>query len=120
MFGMVQEGSRGLHAPEEDGDINENEYGIDWEALERNPTALDDQLEQVAMEHPLEGAPHNAPRNLAHVPCEPPNCPFDEDDIARLDAHMLAEFPEHSRVMLRRREMWCSALDFCKLISAEF
>lgn len=114
LFGMIQEGPRGLHAVQEDVDVDVDDYGIDWEALEDAP------LEEVVMQRPIDGAPQNAPRNLAHVPCEPANCPIGDDDVVRLDAHMLALFPEESRVMLRRREMWCSALEFCELISAEF
>lgn len=125
MFGHIREGARGLH-PTNDDVADANEYGIDWEAMRENRDGFADELVREEMRRyfegapQVEGAPQNAPRNLAHVPCEPVDCPLEEDQVARLDEHIRAHFPQYTSNVVTRREIWASALAICQEMSDEF
>lgn len=85
-YSLVRDGPRGLMPTPPDEDIDNLEhYGIDWQANE------DEEL----MAHLIENNPHKSasdnaftvkPTQLAHVPCEPPNCPLTPEQITYLDA----------------------------------
>lgn len=126
MFEHIRRGPRGLHArghtaageDEEIGDIQH--YGIDWGALRRYNEG--ERVVQEDIQGLLEGVQvnENVPRRLANVPCEPADCPLEEEDVARLDEHLQVEFPHRSRTILARRLLWSSAINFCQEISDEF
>ncbi len=122
MFGMVSEGPRGFDLPVYDTDPDDlANYGIDWAALsdrslmrhhvEHNPDARAD-------DPPFSAT--SRPSHMSHIPVDGPNCVLRAEQVRMLDTHLHAHFDLHSRDMLVRRNMWCSALDYCKRLSAVY
>ncbi len=123
MFGVAECGPRGLSRavapppppPEEPVDDIVN-YGVDWAAMddpvlmrhhrEHNPDVPDVSI----VPQPLE----TAPTRLSEVTCDPPACPLPLHVVALLNQHLSYHFDLTSRDMLVRRELWRSALAFCR------
>ncbi|KAK7052904.1 hypothetical protein VNI00_004224 [Paramarasmius palmivorus] len=117
LFSHIQDGPRGVAlrpvAPEEEV-VEPALYGIDWEALE--DSRIQDHFFQrqeqeevyVMVEDPT------VPSNLNHVPVEPPNCPFTEEQIQYLDGVLREEF-QHTdrRDMEICRMIWRRAFEIC-------
>lgn len=100
---MLQDGPRGVghvHEPPEDmlDPQDMAGYDIDWAVaedvhlmghlLEQNPTDSED-------ENPFA----NEPALLSHVPCNPPDCPLDDAQVALLDAQLAVLVNINSRDM---------------------
>lgn len=118
-YSLVRDGPRGLITPPPEEDIDDLEhYGVDW--------AVNDNEELMA--HHIENNPHEAagdsafvvkPTQLAHVPCEPPNCPLMPEQIAYLDATLAERVNLQSRGMTTRRTVWRVALSICHTMTQE-
>ncbi|TDL14340.1 hypothetical protein BD410DRAFT_734244 [Rickenella mellea] len=87
---MVQDGPRGIQAllqpPDDPIPTDEVEsYGIDW-AVNDDPTLMTHLLESNPQDwddqNPF-GTP-STPSHLSHVPCDPPNCPFTNQEVELL------------------------------------
>ena len=118
-FRMVSDGPRGLDLPLPDSDPDDlPSYGIDWASL-RNPMLMRHHLEQNpgVRAHGGPFASTSRPEHLAHVPCDPPNCPLSHEQVALLDTHLHVHFAPRSRDMLVRRLLWTSALQYCTRLS---
>jgi hypothetical protein len=113
-FGMLQEGPRGMTAiaPADDEEIEDySSYGVDWEVnddetmmahlLENNPQDWED-------ENPFSSA--STPGNLSEVLCDPPNCPFTNEQLHYLDTSLAQRADVFSRNMNVRRLVWQGAL----------
>jgi hypothetical protein len=121
-FGMIQEGSRGLHISEESDHSEDIEdlaqYGVDWEAL-----GDDDLLEHHDHHNPLtdEEVSQNPflthqPHRLSSVEVLEPSCPFSIEQVQFLDDE-LASLPfYHSRSMVDHRQLWIHALEICSIM----
>ncbi|RDX52117.1 hypothetical protein OH76DRAFT_1345566 [Lentinus brumalis] len=119
MFGVAEHGGRGLShvvAPPPEGPVDDLvNYGVDWEAL-NDPALMRHHREQNA--HAVEAAPASvpasAPTRLSEVTCDPPRCPLPYDVVAMLNQHLSYHFDLSTRNMGIRRELWRSALAFCR------
>lgn len=125
-WGIQQYGAHGLAdrtIEEEDAEAEEENVdaiGIDWEALADNRVrervyAADD----ADVPH-LADPPANMPRDMAHVPCEPSNCPLDEENLRLLFEQISDHFPEHTEDRLTLRRKWILGLRVCRELSDEF
>ncbi|KLO08812.1 hypothetical protein SCHPADRAFT_916842 [Schizopora paradoxa] len=111
MFGMLEEGPRGIDFDDNIGDVAE--YGVDWEGLE----------DQNLMGHLLENNPHehggdllnvHAPAVMNEVVVLQPNCPFTVEQLALINDRLRARAVNlNSTDMLMRRRMWIEAFDIC-------
>ncbi|TDL14461.1 hypothetical protein BD410DRAFT_734057 [Rickenella mellea] len=121
VFGMVQDGVRGLEtvvqpAEEDVGDINT--YGVDWETHDDNPLMnhhFQHNPQEWENDNPF--ASSGTPANMANVPCEPPNCPFSAEELRYLDQELSRRVNLASRNMEIRRIVWQEALSICQYIS---
>lgn len=130
MFGVAEHGPRGLsHAipqppPDEPIDDLVN-YGVDWEAM-NNPVLMRHhhehnahvvevgRLGDAAVDAHAAPAPASAPTHLSEVTCDPPRCPLPFEVVAMLNRHLSYHFDLSTRNMVIRRELWRSALTFCR------
>lgn len=114
-FSLLQDGPRGITGllePANEEVENPDEYGIDWDA------AADERLMAHLQVHNPQDTPDanpfsNAPATAAHVECQPPNCPFTDDQVRWLDATLQTQVDVSSRVMQTRRLVWVEALALC-------
>ncbi|GBE88207.1 hypothetical protein SCP_1300210 [Sparassis crispa] len=118
MFGMIEEGPRGLEqflTPTEDlAGESLDEFGIDWSSYR------DDRLMSHFYEHNARDSttftPSSAPSRLAQVVCDEPNCPFTAEEVHVLDAILADEFDLSSRSMIVQRSIWERAVGLCEAI----
>jgi len=119
MFGMVNNGPRGLSVPEpaDDEDGLEDEdlalYGVDWQAAEQQGI-----MEQIMEQNPedfQDGNPFslNAPMTRNHVECQPPSGLFPPNYVNLLDEGLAARVDITSDDMDVRRLVWIEALHIC-------
>lgn len=119
---MLVDGPRGfgtgVSADTEDEDEDISQFGIDWEGME-DPQLL----EHHRLNNPDED--HNniystaPPEQLSHVPCEPPNSPLTQMQIARLDGELRRVVNTESKSMVVRRQVWTHALRLCERLVQE-
>jgi hypothetical protein len=117
-FSMINDGPRGFEGEAEvlqqDEEVQDHQaFGIDWEIVD------DDQLLAHHLANNPEEAnenPFTAPPKFSHVPCEPPEGPFTEDEVAILWAELRRRVDIKSRSMLVRRNVWIEAMDICEAI----
>lgn len=114
-FSMIQDGPRGLEGIAEPVDEEVEDvasYGIDWVDAE----------DPALMQHLLNNNPHDwdednpfapGPTQLSHVPCDPPDCPFSQDEIQQLDEELGRRVNTASRSMEIRRLVWIEAFSLC-------
>lgn len=120
LFSFVQDGPRGIERimdPIADEVEHPELYGIDWEA------AADEQLmNHLFDQNPQEWEEGNpfttGPSHQAHVPCEPPNCPFSDEQICWLDNTLALRVNLGSDDMVVRRGVWIEALSLCSQLYA--
>lgn len=97
LFGMIENGARGLDIPQEENIENLDEYGIDWENLDNEGL-----VQRV----------HNIPRIMNEVACPEPFCPFTEDVVHLLDDGIARRVAEVRPIdMPSRRQLWMAALE---------
>jgi hypothetical protein len=119
-FSMVENGPRGIQALLEQEHLTPEEivnYGIDWDV--QNDTQL--------YRHFLTNNPHeqstepfdstSTPHNLTHIICDPPNCPFSDQEIQDLRDGLRNRVDMDSRNMAVRRLIWQEALFLCRDIT---
>ena len=112
MFGMLQNGARGVvrvQEPIHEEVENVQEYGIDWETYED-----DNLMEHFEANNVDIFSPVSAPRNLSNVPCEPSTGPLTEEQVDALDQHLSNQFNTHTLNMLIHRQVWLAALHRCQ------
>lgn len=115
-FSLLQDGPRGITGllePTNEAVENPDEYGIDWDA------AADERLMAHQQVHNPQDMPDanpfsNAPATKAHVECQPPNCPFTDDEVLWLDDSLRARVDVASRSMQTRRLVWMEAVVLCQ------
>ncbi|KIM72387.1 hypothetical protein PILCRDRAFT_742016 [Piloderma croceum F 1598] len=113
-FGTLQEGPCGMTtiAPADDEEIEDySSYGVDWEVnddetmmahlLENNPQDWED-------ENPFASA--STPGKLSEVFCDPPNCPFTDEQLHYLDTSLAQRVDVFSRNMSVCQLVWQEAL----------
>ncbi|KAJ6599583.1 hypothetical protein B0H10DRAFT_1825356 [Mycena sp. CBHHK59/15] len=120
LFSMLQDGPRGLERVVEPVDEVVEEistYGIDWDVADDSTL-----MTHLLHENPQDWSEHNpfAPGldSLSHVPCDPPNSPFTDEQIASIDVQLAAEVDLASRNMHVRRLVWRQAIDLCMVFFA--
>ncbi|KZP15787.1 hypothetical protein FIBSPDRAFT_912394 [Athelia psychrophila] len=115
-FSLLQDGPRGLTGllePPDEPVENPDEYGIDWDVA--SDERLMDHLHEHNPQDTQDTNPFsNAPATAAHVECQPPNCPFAEDEVRWLDDTLRSRVDIASRVMQTRRLVWVEALALCQ------
>lgn len=127
VFGMIEYGARGLDRfPDQDPTTVEPlddpvDFGIDYEALDNRNT-----MDHFYSNNPSERTHSDpfpevdtAPARMAHIPCEPPNCPFSPEDVAALDETLGECFTVEtlrSRSMRDRCSIWVEALHLCHIM----
>ncbi|KAJ6545967.1 hypothetical protein B0H10DRAFT_1969829 [Mycena sp. CBHHK59/15] len=120
LFSMLQDGPRGLERVVEPVDEVVEEistYGIDWDVADDSTL-----MTHLLHENPQDWSEHNpfAPGldSLSHVPCDPPNSPFTDEQIASIDVQLAAEVDLASRNMHVRRLVWRRVIDLCMVFFA--
>ncbi|KAJ6617830.1 hypothetical protein B0H10DRAFT_1796482 [Mycena sp. CBHHK59/15] len=120
LFSMLQDGPRGLERVVEPVDEVVEEistYGIDWDVADDSTL-----MSHLLHENPQDWSEHNpfSPGldSLSHVPCDPPNSPFTDEQIASIDVQLAAEVDLASRNMHVRRLVWQRAIDLCMVFFA--
>jgi hypothetical protein len=117
LFGMIQNGSRGLDILNEsiDEDVEDIEsYGIDWEAFDDRHIRA-----HHGNSNPADAADDNPfltrrPEKLSDVEVIEPNCPLSPEQRQFLDVELqLLPFID-SRSMELRRLVWVNALAMCQ------
>lgn len=120
IFGMIEDGPRGIQqildeGHEEEEDIgNPEEYGVDWQA-QSDPRVmrhlLDNNLPDVGKNHRENlDLPHGIPTRLSHVECTSPDAPLSDEKLHIFEEH----YPDiRSRSMEVRKLLWQQALAFC-------
>ena len=112
MFSLIEDGPRGYTAVD-DNVQDLSTYGVDWEVAD-DPTLMAHHLAHNPEEGPAPNTPFGSkPANLAQVPCEPPNCPLTDEQVAYLDFTLSQTVDVTSRNMLIRRNVWRTALTTC-------
>ncbi|KAL0577488.1 hypothetical protein V5O48_004512 [Marasmius crinis-equi] len=113
VFGMIENGVRGLGDPVENIDDMEA-YGVDFEEMDQPRI-----LEHHAQHNPLvQDEMHNPflmlpPSQYSHVEVERYPCPFTDAQLEQLDTH-LRHLPFFgSKDMQSRAYLWVSAVAFC-------
>ncbi|KAF7972873.1 hypothetical protein HWV62_7994 [Athelia sp. TMB] len=110
-FSTVQDGPRGLQ-PHDDIEIDPNSYGVDWEVAD-DPTFMNHLIDQNPQEW-AEGNPFaRGPEHHAHVPCEPPNCPFTVQQVNWIDETLAGLVDIGTQDMVVRRLVWVRAFELC-------
>lgn len=116
-FSMIQDGPRGIitqdGVPQPADEVDDlASYGIDWEVAD----------DAVLMQHLLENNPQDwdddnpfslGPTKLSEVVCDPPNCPFSEEQVEYLGQELSGRVDIDSRNMQVRRLVWVDALALC-------
>lgn len=127
IFGMVEEGPRGLEVlamrepvDEQVAEADLADYGIDWEvhedvaAMER---ILDNNPEDWEDDNPF--ANTTRPVQMNEVVCEQPNCPFSDEELNEFKSRVVdSGLNFTSRSMQTRRLIWQTSLDICFSIAA--
>lgn len=112
MFGMLEEGPRGIELMD-DNDIGDvAEYGVDWGDLgDRN--LVNHLLENNLHENAEDLFNVHAPVHMNEVAVLPPNCPFTVEQVAWIDQELRVRVDVNSISMLVRRSIWIEALAIC-------
>ncbi|KII88043.1 hypothetical protein PLICRDRAFT_112141 [Plicaturopsis crispa FD-325 SS-3] len=122
MFGMVQEGPRGIQrflVPPDEALPAEDVagYGVDWEVRD----------DPAYMEHLLANNPHEqeednpfsaatTPASLSEVVCDDPRCPLTVGQVNFLNVQLRERFDITTRNMHARRMLWIDALSLAETI----
>jgi hypothetical protein len=116
MAGILQRGPRGLDLrppPVLDEDIGDiNQYGVDW-AAHGDGRLMRHLIEHNPEEQNTQNTFRSMPEHMARaVECNPPNCPFsnDEMDILRVELADRVAAHIHRRNMPSRRIVWHEAI----------
>jgi hypothetical protein len=116
LFGMIQNGPRGIHIDDEEVDDIEA-YGIDWEDYDddrilnhhNQGNPVDNQGD-----NPFSADSHRpAAENMSRVDVVEPGCPLTADQLQYLDSQLETLPYIHDRSMEMRRLIWISALNIC-------
>lgn len=115
-FSLIQDGPRGLEflsqAVNEEGEEEDvAQLGIDWPIMESR-RFMTHWADNNLVEAQGPNAFSDPPPQLSHVPCDPPNCPFNADEVSSLNAHLRISYDLRSSNMEVRRMVWIAALDF--------
>lgn len=116
VFGMIQQGVRGMQMNEEDDNIDHDSYGIDWEDYE-NPLYRDHHFTYNTADrdtdNPFQTHP---PLHMSHIEVEEPTSPFDIATMNIFATHIHNLPFYHAQDMDSRRLLWISALQICNEI----
>lgn len=112
-FGMLQEGLRGVstHGPADEEVEDLASYGVDWEVNDNEHLMshlLDNNPEEWEDDNPFISS--SLPGTLTEVLCDPPNCPFTEQQVSDLDTALSRRVDLFSKSMRVRRLIWQEAL----------
>jgi hypothetical protein len=120
LFSQVQDGPRGIQhlVPTPPDEIVDDPalYGIDWEVID-NPLLMNHLLEYNPQEWDDKNPFTAGPPNMSEVRCEPPNCPFTDNQVDYLDESLSLRVDVHSQSMQVRRLVWIEALSICTQIT---
>ncbi|KAJ7707519.1 hypothetical protein B0H17DRAFT_917598 [Mycena rosella] len=116
-FGLLEQGPRGigpLIEAEEEGVTDFSQYGVDWRA-QADPAIFthftDNNGPDVDHAHPFNA--FATPSNMSEVVVEEPNCPFNANEVLRLDGELALVADVTSRDMAVRKLVWKEALAIC-------
>jgi hypothetical protein len=130
MFGLMEEGTRGIGRASVQVDADEQvedyaSYGVDWEFLNVCPGSDVLDLAPHLNHLPGQGLGHGEPEVFNEVRCDPPNCPLAQDEVGALTLHLEpfvvnwgaqpAAIDGAGGVIEVRKALWASALNFCQL-----
>jgi hypothetical protein len=103
----LTDGVRGL-PPQDEEPEDYNLCGVDWEAMEGNRDAAEDENG------------HNHPEWVNNVVCEPPRCPLTDEQAVKLMVDLAAAVDVESKNMDGRRLVWVKALElFVQVVGDE-
>jgi hypothetical protein len=116
-FSLMQDGPRGVdfisQVVNEQGEAEDvAQFGIDWPIMENHTF-----MSHWANHNPVEARNNNVfvdpIPNLSDIPCDPPNSPFNVEEIQLLNEHLRLQFGDTlgSHDMGIRRTQWIIALD---------
>ncbi|KAJ6505107.1 hypothetical protein C8R45DRAFT_817761 [Mycena sanguinolenta] len=114
-FSQLQDGPRGLErmvAPLEEEVEDPSTYGIDWDVVD-DSTLMQHHLLQNPEEWDERNLFSSEPQELSEVPCEAPECPFSDEQVAYLDRELAAVVDVTSRSMIVRKLVWQHAFEIC-------
>jgi hypothetical protein len=125
LFGMVENGPRGLSGLSEHGSATEDDqvedwhsYGIDWDALDDH---------SIVSHHRAHNGPDGRDDNLfiscgpeyfSHVGIPEAPCPLSPEQVEFLDRELSSVPHYQSRSMAVHWEMWIRALAICRHLAA--
>ena len=114
--GVIEHGQRTIHLSDTDdiGDIDINEYGIDWQDLENHHIRShhDTDGAPIEFDHDHDHSPFvlNQPDQLSHVEVPDASCPLNQTQQQEF-AHRVQPLLEHTQAdMDSRRLLWIDAL----------
>lgn len=110
LVSMLVDGPRGLgeNLEVEEEPIDIEQFGIDWDVM--GDPALFEHHRRHNPDEELDDLLSTAPRQLSHVPCEPPESPLTETQIPRLHVKLQRLVDTGSKSMIVRRQVWVTAL----------
>lgn len=117
-FSLIQDGPRGVdfisQVVNEQGEEEDiAQFGIDWPIME-NHTFMSHWADHNSVEAQNDNVFVDPIPVLSDVPCDPPNCPFNTEEVELLNEHLRLQFGDTlgSQDMEIRRIHWIIALDF--------
>ena len=113
--GQVEHGIRSIF-PDAVGDADGDfaDYGVDWDAIDNHRIRDHHHLHNDDDGDRRDLVAANIPENLSHVEVPDARCPFDETQLARLDAFLRNSPNFHSNDIGSYRSLWTEALHFVR------
>lgn len=116
---MIADGPRGLadlFARPVDDEVEDIEaFGIDWDVVD-DATYMDHLRRHNPEEWDATNPFSAAPPKMAHVPVDPPECPFNRESMDILAAALAERVDLTSRQMDVHRLVWLEAMNLCNYL----
>ncbi|KAL0066854.1 hypothetical protein AAF712_006049 [Marasmius tenuissimus] len=113
VFGMIENGVRGLDAADENVE-DLNAYGIDFEEMDE-PRIFEHHAQYNPLVEDEASNPFlvHAPSQFSHVEVEKYPCPFTHMQLQELDTHLQSQWYFGNKDMESRALLWDVAVEFC-------
>lgn len=124
VHGIVTNGVRGVHLDDEDvADGNREEYGIDWEDMDRPAIRRHHNTFNLPVENGVNNENPftvNHPDRLSHIEVPDARCPFDAPKLHRFNTELRALPTILSTDMHSYRLTWINTLALATAIAQDY